>query len=182
MEVSDNQLDKQIHKQEDDDEFGIGKVSASDTEDKFSYNFDYLSSPRVNSFDDKYKQDFWKWFYSNPFEEDLPAVQLKKNFFSLDTQMTEEEIETMLFCKTKKPGDQDQPSKKKQIEIGIFKKIINRFNHKGSRRFRARLATILGIPETDEVFQTLKVMKAPYSDQKKKYYEKGTLEFILQKA
>ena len=89
MEVSDHQLDKQIHKQEDDNEFGIGNVNASDTEDKFSYNFNYLSSPHNISFDDKYKQEFWKWFYSNPFDEDLPAVKLKKSFFSLETQMTE---------------------------------------------------------------------------------------------
>jgi len=59
--------------------------------------------------------------------------------------MTLKEIETMLFCTTKKPGDQNQPSKKKQIETGIFKQIVNRVNNKGSRRFRARLAQVLGI-------------------------------------
>ena len=84
--------------------------------------------------------------------------------------MTESEIEIMMFCNSKKPGDQDQPSKKKQIETGIFKKIINRFNHKRSRRFRSRLATVLGIPKTDKFFQTLKTMKAPYSQLEKRYY------------
>jgi hypothetical protein len=60
--------------------------------------------------------------------------------------MTLKEIEAMMFCKTKKPGDQDQPSKKKQIETGIFKQILNRINNKKYRLFRTRLATVLRIP------------------------------------
>jgi hypothetical protein len=56
--------------------------------------------------------------------------------------MTENEIEIMMFCNSKKPGDQDQPSKKKQIETGIFKKIINRSGLLRGSRSRYRFGWV----------------------------------------
>ena len=82
MTDSDRQQDQQIsqppaeEEDNDDFDFGLGGIeyrSPQRDQQKLSYNFDYLYSPRQDVIN---MQDFWKWFYSNPFEEEQPVGQL----------------------------------------------------------------------------------------------------------
>lgn len=119
----------------------------------------------------------------------MPALIIVKKqnssanrFYSLEKVMTTNQIEHLLLEKTKDPHDQDQPSKKKQLEI-TFKQILNRIRNPHNKHFKSRLAKFLGIPEDHKYFESINKVKAIYSRGKTIYAgPKGSKEYIFQKA